>query len=95
LSVEQAQRNFDALVTQDSTDKSNSDEDENSESWDTGSQKSWEALGITSSTLLRNLQHMNYPSPLAVQDKACPSIITGNDVLVGTYIPGVEKRWPF
>ena len=40
---------------------------------------------ITSPILLRNLQVMECAAPLAVQDKACPSIITGNDVLVGTY----------
>ena len=47
--------------------------------------RSWEELGITSPQLLLNLQTMKCPVPLAVQDKACPSILTGNDVLVGTY----------
>jgi hypothetical protein len=47
--------------------------------------RSWSDLGITDSILLENLQNMKCPSPLDVQDKACPPIITGNDVLVGTY----------
>jgi superfamily II DNA/RNA helicase len=35
--------------------------------------------------LLENLQQMGCETPLVVQDKACPSVVTGNDVLVGTY----------
>ncbi len=46
---------------------------------------SWDDLGITSSPLLENLQYMNCPAPLAVQEKTTPAILTGNDVLVGTY----------
>ena len=48
--------------------------------------RSWDDLGITSSVLLENLQYdMNCPTPLAVQEKTTPAILTGNDVLVGTY----------
>ena len=48
--------------------------------------KSWNDLGITSTGLLENLQYdMNCPNPLAVQEKTTPAILTGNDVLVGTY----------
>ena len=48
--------------------------------------RSWDDLGITSSLLLENLQYdMNCPTPLAVQEKTTPAILTGNDVLVGTY----------
>ena len=47
--------------------------------------QSWSDLGITDDQLLENLRAMNCPSPLDVQDKACPPIITGSDVLVGTY----------
>ena len=48
--------------------------------------RSWDDLGITSTVLLENLQYdMNCPTPLAVQEKTTPAIITGNDVLVGTY----------
>jgi primosomal protein N' len=47
--------------------------------------QSWSDLGITDEQLMENLRAMNCPTPLDVQDKACPPIITGNDVLVGTY----------
>lgn len=47
--------------------------------------QSWDDLGITSTVLLGNLQYMNCPNPLAVQEKTTPAILTGNDVLVGTY----------
>ena len=47
--------------------------------------QSWQDLGITSEVLIENLEYMNCPSPLAVQEKCVPSAITGNDVLVGTY----------
>jgi superfamily II DNA/RNA helicase len=47
--------------------------------------QSWDNLGITSEVLLANLSYMNCPTPLAVQEKTCPPILTGNDVLVGTY----------
>jgi len=47
---------------------------------------SWDGLGITSTVLLENLQYdMNCPYPLSVQEKTTPAILTGNDVLVGTY----------
>lgn len=85
LTLGQAQKDFQAFVT----DFSNMNLEENGElepdSLLEGPTKSWEELGITSPTLLRNLKKMNCVSPLAVQDKACPSIITGNDVLIGTY----------
>jgi len=47
--------------------------------------QSWEDLGITSDILLENLEYMNCATPLAVQQNACPGIITGNDVVIGTY----------
>jgi len=48
--------------------------------------KSWDDLGVSSTVLLENLQYdMNCPNPLAVQEKTTPAILTGNDVLVGTY----------
>ncbi|KAL3903433.1 MAG: hypothetical protein SGILL_010449, partial [Bacillariaceae sp.] len=47
--------------------------------------QSWQDLGITSEPLLENLDYMNCPTPLAVQEKTTPAILTGNDVLVGTY----------
>mmetsp|Transcript_11424 Transcript_11424/g.32889 ORF Transcript_11424/g.32889 Transcript_11424/m.32889 type:complete len:841 (-) Transcript_11424:306-2828(-) len=48
--------------------------------------QTWDDLGITSTTILENLRYdMNCPNPLAVQEKTTPAILTGNDVLVGTY----------
>ncbi|VEU43309.1 unnamed protein product [Pseudo-nitzschia multistriata] len=48
--------------------------------------KSWDDVGITSTTMLENLRYdMNCPNPLAVQEKTTPAILTGSDVLVGTY----------
>ena len=47
----------------------------------------WEDIGITDATLLSNLQSskMSCVSPLPVQEKACPPILVGNDVLVSTH----------
>lgn len=47
--------------------------------------QSWSDLGITSETLIENLAYNSCPTPLAVQEKAIPAVLTGNDVLVGTY----------
>ena len=44
----------------------------------------WSDLGITVPILLENLNDMGCPTPLNVQDKSCPPILTGRDVLVGT-----------
>jgi superfamily II DNA/RNA helicase len=46
---------------------------------------SWEELGVTSDAVLENLRSMNCPTPMSVQEKTTPAILTGNDVLVGTY----------
>lgn len=46
---------------------------------------SWSDLGVTSPVLLENLDYMNCPTPLSVQEKTTPAVLTGNDVLVGTY----------
>ncbi len=48
-------------------------------------QLSWDDIGITNSILRDNLNSMNCMQPLSVQDKACPSIVTGNDVLISTH----------
>ena len=81
LTLAQAQTNFDVMVAQDAqvddTDEANDDKD-------TPSPKSWQDLGITSPILSR-LERMQCSSPLAVQEKACPSVMEGKDVLVGTY----------
>jgi hypothetical protein len=47
--------------------------------------ETWIDLGVTSEILLKNLRQMKCPTPLAVQEKTTPAILTGNDVLVGTY----------
>jgi superfamily II DNA/RNA helicase len=47
--------------------------------------QSWQELDITSEVLLKNLNDMNSLTPLAIQEKACPRVLTGNNVLVGTY----------
>jgi hypothetical protein len=46
---------------------------------------SWSKIGITSEPLLDNLNAMHCAAPLSVQEKAIPSVLTGNDVLIGTY----------
>lgn len=47
----------------------------------------WEDIGITDATLLSNLQssQMSCLTPLPVQEKSCPPILVGNDVLVSTH----------
>ena len=74
LTLEQAKTFFAASSGKASIDSQNDD-----------AARTWEELGITSHQLLLNLQTMGCASPLAVQDKACSTILTGNDVLVGTY----------
>lgn len=76
LTLQQAKRDFEASLA--SPEKS-------SDTYQPLEPKSWTELGITSETLLENLEKMKCARPLAVQDKACPSVVTGNDVLVGTY----------
>ena len=51
----------------------------------TSGELSWSDLGITSTILSENLDNMYCSTPLEVQDKTCPPILTGQDVLVGTY----------
>ena len=76
LTLEQAKRDFEASA------KSSQKEET---LYTPPELKSWAELGIASETLLLNLEKMGCGSPLAVQDKACPSILTGSDVLIGTY----------
>lgn len=48
----------------------------------------WEDIGITDPALLSNLRSSNKlccPNPLAAQDRACPPIVAGNDVLLSTH----------
>eukprot|EP00339_Tiarina_fusa_P013080 CAMPEP_0117022808 /NCGR_PEP_ID=MMETSP0472-20121206/17096_1 /TAXON_ID=693140 ORGANISM="Tiarina fusus, Strain LIS" /NCGR_SAMPLE_ID=MMETSP0472 /ASSEMBLY_ACC=CAM_ASM_000603 /LENGTH=703 /DNA_ID=CAMNT_0004728763 /DNA_START=506 /DNA_END=2618 /DNA_ORIENTATION=+ len=49
------------------------------------SKQTWEDVGVTDPILIDNLERMYCPGPLAVQEKSTPAILTGNDLLVGTY----------
>lgn len=77
LTLEQAKKNSDQFTSDVSENEdTNRIEDESS---------TWEDIGITHPILLRNLQSMGCGTPLAVQDVACPPIVSGNDVLVSTH----------
>lgn len=78
LTVAQAERNFRSTLSSGASD----DEDLTAPSTQP---TAWDELGITSKQLLKNLQSMGCDAPLSVQEKSCPSILTGNDVMVGTY----------
>lgn len=47
--------------------------------------KSWSDLGILDEKLLENLDAISCTTPLPVQQKACPDILQGRDVVIGTY----------
>lgn len=83
LTLEQAQRIFESSLEQPMND--DDDDEDGATVYTPPVTRSWEEQGITSCQLLRNLQNMRCGTPLSVQDKACPPILTGNDVLVGTY----------
>jgi superfamily II DNA/RNA helicase len=76
LTLDQAIQNSEALTTSQIDDGENVSTKEDS---------SWESIGITNPILKDNLDSMNCFNPLSVQDKACPSIVSGNDVLVSTH----------
>jgi primosomal protein N' len=76
LTLQQAKHDFEASLAS---------PEKRSDAYQPLEPKSWTELGITSETLLENLEKMKCARPLAVQDKTCPSVVTGNDVLVGTY----------
>lgn len=76
LTLEQAKRNSDEFTSDEFENDDNRIEDEIS---------TWEDIGITHPILLKNLQSMGCGTPLAVQDVACPPIVSGNDVLVSTH----------
>jgi primosomal protein N' len=83
LTLEEAMNRFESTVDDDTMDTLDSSEE--SPIVALTQKQSWEDLGITSPVLLENLEYMNCPTPLAVQEKSIPPAITGNDVLVGTY----------
>lgn len=74
LSLDEAQRQAEILVKADFGDEDIPE-----------TMVSWEDVGITNQLLLGNLENMGCDNPLSVQDKACPSIVSGNDVLVSTH----------
>jgi len=84
LTLEQAEKNIKAILS------STSSGDDTTDSTDGGAEEvknQWQDIGITHPTLLTNLQSstMSAPTPLTVQDKACPPIVSGNDVLISTH----------
>lgn len=83
LSLDEAMSRFESTVDEDVIDTIDATDD--SPIVALSKKKSWEDLGITSPTLLENLEYMNCPAPLDVQVKTVPPAVTGNDVLVGTY----------
>ena len=65
-----------------------SSDDDNKDNSDTNDISQWEDIGITDQALLSNLRSNNKlccPYPLAAQDRACPPIVAGNDVLLSTH----------
>mmetsp|Transcript_4349 Transcript_4349/g.9016 ORF Transcript_4349/g.9016 Transcript_4349/m.9016 type:complete len:969 (-) Transcript_4349:59-2965(-) len=85
LTLEQAQRFVNDILS--SSDDNNRNENGNDSFATTSSNTQWKDLGITHPTLLSNLNSrtMTCPTPLPVQEKACPPIVAGNDVLVSTH----------
>lgn len=87
LTLEQADKIVQNILSVSSANGEDGD-DTNSDAF-SGSSSSveWEDIGITDPTLLSNLQssQMSCLSPLPVQEKACPPILVGNDVLVSTH----------
>jgi len=84
LTLEQAEKNVNeylaSISNADALDGVDDDED------DPLAVNEWEDIGITDAKLLKNLrQNMRCPAPLSVQDKACPPVLSGSDVLVSTH----------
>jgi len=64
------------------------DDDNNEDNVYVNNINQWEDIGITDPALLSNLRSSNKlccPYPLAAQDRACPPIVAGNDVLLSTH----------
>ncbi|KAL3769958.1 hypothetical protein ACHAW5_010032 [Stephanodiscus triporus] len=77
-----------SLSSSSSSSSANGEEDVDEED-DVGAiANGWEDIGITDPNLLRNLRSpdaLSCPYPLPVQDRACPAIVSMNDVLVSTH----------
>jgi ATP-dependent RNA helicase DeaD len=78
LTLEQAQSDFQSFLEQ-----------SGNSAWGDGLQSEevlgWTDLGITDTRLLKNLNNMRCEKPLSVQIKACTSISSAMDVMIGTY----------
>ena len=87
LTLEQADKIVQKILSSSSSSKDGGDDDADSDDYPDNGFAQWEDIGITDSTLLSNLQSstMSCLSPLPVQEKACPPILVGNDVLVSTH----------
>eukprot|EP00581_Thalassiosira_minuscula_P019318 CAMPEP_0183713450 /NCGR_PEP_ID=MMETSP0737-20130205/8291_1 /TAXON_ID=385413 /ORGANISM="Thalassiosira miniscula, Strain CCMP1093" /LENGTH=893 /DNA_ID=CAMNT_0025942229 /DNA_START=125 /DNA_END=2806 /DNA_ORIENTATION=+ len=84
LTLEQAEKIIEGILRSSSpSDNSINNEDD----VEGAGGNEWQDIGITNPLLLSNLQSstMSCPTPLAVQDKACPPIVSGNDVLISTH----------
>jgi superfamily II DNA/RNA helicase len=83
LTLEQAEK----IVQKILSSKANDGDDDAASDDFSDNNAEWEDIGITDATLLSNLQSstMSCVSPLPVQEKACPPILVGNDVLVSTH----------
>mmetsp|Transcript_14015 Transcript_14015/g.23012 ORF Transcript_14015/g.23012 Transcript_14015/m.23012 type:complete len:861 (+) Transcript_14015:44-2626(+) len=82
LTLEQAEK----IVQNILSSKEDADDDTAGDDFSV-SNAEWKDIGITDSTLLSNLQSgkMSCLTPLPVQEKSCPPILVGNDVLVSTH----------
>ena len=83
LTLEQAEK----IVQNILSSKEDADDDDTASGDLSVSNAEWEDIGITDSSLLSNLQSskMSCLTPLPVQEKSCPPILIGNDVLVSTH----------
>lgn len=84
LTLEQADRIVKGILSSSSNTDDVTDEDEEEEEED---KTQWQDLGITNPNILNNLnsKQMSCPAPLTVQDRACPPIVSMNDVLISTH----------
>ena len=92
LTLEQAERDVEAyLASLPGAGGEGRNDDEEKEGKDAAAAaaagiSSWEDVGITDPTLLRNLKRsMLCASPLSVQDQALPPALSGSDVLISTH----------
>lgn len=86
LTIKQAERDFQKSLRASAAALNDDENDDDDQAVYTRPEtRSWVELGIDAPLLLQNLDRMNCERPLAVQDKTCPAVVSGDDVLVGTY----------